>query len=184
MSTLDDFTDAYAELETRVRQAMVEHFDDLCGLCTACCCRTDICEEAAQSAFLARLLARQGLSADAMDDRFGWLGTEGCSLEFGRPPVCYAFFCDELLVRLPDEDTRLVTRVLGKLMDYIGEEAVEGCHLVDIADPGILEKLDLEPLAERLEEAEAAFEVATQFFETGRLGRSDRERLEAIPLGE
>ena len=113
MHSIDDILEPYAELERSVRSLMTELFSETCSMCTACCCRADICEEATQSAFLSRLLKKQGLTEKDMDDRIGWLDLSGCTLKYGKPPICYAYFCDQLLARLPDDDTRYATTVLS-----------------------------------------------------------------------
>jgi hypothetical protein len=182
MNSLEDFLEAYAELERSIQELMGQLFSETCGLCTACCCRVDICEEATQSAFLSRLLKRQELDAKDLDDRYGWLDQNGCSLEYGRPPICYAYFCDQLLARLPDDETRYVTRVLGRLMDYIGQKALNEWHLVEIMNSDDLMKVDFDALFMRLEEAQHAYLVIEQFVESGRLGSADRQVLDAIPI--
>ncbi|WP_372846744.1 hypothetical protein [Pontiella sp.] len=184
METINDILNPYSELETDIRGLMTQLFSETCGLCTACCCRADICEEARDSAFLAKLLERQGLKAADMDERYGWLDLHGCSLEYGRPPICYEFFCDELLARLSDEEARLAARVLGKLMDHVGQRALGGWHLVEVMEDSDLAKVDLGGLEQRLEEARAAYDVIRHYLESGRLGAADRKILAAIKLDE
>lgn len=184
MKPIKSIIEPYIELERAIRERMGDLFGETCGTCTACCCRADICEESTQSAFLSLLLEDQELSADDMDDRYGWLDLHGCSLSYGRPPVCYTFFCSELLARLPDEDTRLMVRVLGRLIEFVGENALKGWHLVEIEDAADLEQIDTDALMERLEHAQDVFHVIEQFFETGRLSADDRVKIEAIPLDD
>jgi hypothetical protein len=177
MNSIHDFYKPYAELEESVRALMTRLFSSTCGECTACCCRADICEEALESAFLSKLLKEQGLSEDNMDDRYGWLHLHGCSLKYGRPPVCYAFFCDELLARLPDDEARYAARMLGRLLHYIGKKAVGGWHLVEIMNPDDLNKVQLDELSLRMKDAQQAFQVLKQFVYAGRLTSEDREIL-------
>jgi hypothetical protein len=184
MKPLEELLNRYAELEVRVREMMSRLFSSSCGMCTSCCCRADICEEAVESAFLSKLLARQGLNAGAMDDRFGWLDVNGCSLEYGKPTVCYDFFCDDLLARLPDDETRFAVRVLGKLMLHVGTDAFKGIHLTELMDPDDLEQLDFKSIGARLTEAVAAYEVIEGFVENGRLSVADRELLDPITTEE
>lgn len=184
MNRLELFADNYSEFEERVGRLMNRLCSETCGMCTACCCRADICEEVGQSAFLSLLLRRQGLRPDDMDDRYGWLDLAGCSLNIGRPPICYAYFCDQLLDRFPDEETRQVTRILGQLLDYTGVQALNGWHLVEIKDTDDLANVDYEALSGRLEQAQAAFNVIEHYVETCRLTPGDRDILERIPLQE
>ncbi|MDZ8120335.1 hypothetical protein [Pontiella agarivorans] len=184
MLTLENLINEYAALETEIRKIMTHLFSGTCGLCTACCCRADICEEAVESAFLARLLKKQGLGEKDMDDRFGWLDLSGCSLDYGRPPVCYAYYCDELLARLPDDTHRYSAGVLGKLILHIGQQALGNRHLVEIMDPDDLEKINYDRVFQRLEEAQAAFEVIKAYLASGMLNKADREVLAVITTEE
>lgn len=137
-----------------------------------------------ESAFLSKLLEKQGLSAIDMDDRYGWLDLNGCSLEYGRPPICYAYFCDQLLERLPDDESRLSARVLGQLMDHIGRNALGNLHLVEIKNPSDLNQVSTDELFKRLEEAQAAFEVIEEYLQSNRINAANREILAHISLDE
>ena len=184
MQTWTDFYRAYAGLERAVGRLMSEWCGESCGLCTVCCCRADICEEALHSPFLARLLQAEGLSERQLDDRYGWRDLHGCTLACGRPPVCYAYFCDELLENLPDETARMALRTLGMLMQHIGEKALNGQHLVEIMDAAALQQVDCARLFRRLAEARAAFEVIEAFTRLGRLTHADRAVLGRISANE
>jgi hypothetical protein len=180
MHLIDDILKPYAELERSIQQLMTHLFNETCGMCTACCCRADICEEATGSAFLSLLLEQQDISANDMDDRIGWLDLHGCSLEYGRPPICYTYFCDELLDGLPDEEARHTAQTLGRLIHHIGKDALGDWHLVEIMDAADLEKVDSDQIFQRMEEAQSAFEVIEEYIQTGRLSASGREILEII----
>lgn len=180
MQNIFKLLEPYADLESAVRQLMSQLFSEACGMCTACCCRADICEESAESAFLSLLLKRQEIREEAMDDRYGWLDLHGCSLEYGRPPVCYAYFCNELLDALPDDEARHVARTLGRLMNHIGQQALGEWHLVDIMNEDDLERIDPEGIARRIEEAGKACAVIEDYMQTGRLTASDRAVLDLI----
>lgn len=184
MASLEQLIDSYATLEREIRDMMVELFSGTCGMCTACCCRADICEEATESAFLSLLLKKQGLGETEMDERYGWLDLHGCSLKFGRPPVCYSFYCDELLARLPDDEIRFSANVLGKLIHHIGQKALGGWHLVEIMDPADLEKVNYDRLFQRLDEAQAAFDIIKSYLGTGSLNKSERDVLAVITTEE
>ncbi len=180
MNSINDLFLPYSELETAICDLMAQLFSDTCGMCTACCCRADICEEALRSAFLSKLLSQQGLSLENMDDRIGWLDLAGCTLKYGKPPICYSYFCDQLMARLPDEETRFSTRVLGNLIHHIGKQAFGEWNLVEIQQPSDLEKVNLDQIAQRLHEAQAAFEVIQNFVHSGRLDKSDYQILSLI----
>jgi hypothetical protein len=180
MNSIEDILEPYAELEKSVRSLMTELFSESCGMCTACCCRTDICEETVGSAFLSKLLTKQDLSGDDMDDRIGWLDLHGCSLEYGKPPICYDYYCDQLLSRLPDDEARFSARILGKLMDYVGKDALGSWHLVEIMDVNDLDKVSVDTLSRRLDEAVVAFEAIEEYMQSGRLTASNHHALSII----
>jgi hypothetical protein len=184
MDDPDSFLEKYAALESQIRTHMTQLFSETCGLCTACCCRVDICEEVQESAFLRRLLIKQGRSTEELDDRFGWLDLQGCSLEYGRPPICYAYFCDELLARLPDDQSRWAVKILGRLVEYIGEDAVGESHLTEIRNVAVLEQLDFSALNLRLEKARDGLGIIEQYLETGLLSKAERDMLETFTPAE
>ena len=184
MNPFDEATEAYIELERQVARLMARMFGDLCGICTVCCCRADICEEALQSAFLSHLLRRQGLDETQIDDRFGWLETNGCRLEYGRPPICYAYYCDQLLERLPNDEARHGVLLLGHLVDHAGRNALGDRHLVEIPRAEDLEKVDFTTVLQRIGEAAVALGVVIQYLETGRLSREGRAALSPIQIRE
>ena len=181
---MTELLEAYSRLETDVRTLMTRLFSPTCGLCTSCCCRTDICEEAVESAFLSQLINRQGIKSDDLDSRSGWLGLHGCILEYGKPPVCNAYFCDDILARLPDEDARFSTKVLGKLMHHVGMDALNGLHLVHIRNREDFAQLDYDRLMIRMAETQAAYEAITTYMESGRLTTPLREKLQLITTDE
>jgi hypothetical protein len=184
MNEILEIVEPYIELETSIRELMIALFSESCAMCTACCCRADVCEETTASAFLSLLLDHQKLTDEQMDDRYGWLDVHGCMLGYGRPPVCYTYFCDDLLVDLPDDESRLVAQTLGRLIEYVGEKALGDWHLTEITDEEALEEVSVEDLLERLETALHAFEVIEEFTQSGRLSSSGRALLEQIGTDE
>lgn len=170
------FIDRYVELEQVVQQLIACRCADFCELCTACCCRADICEEALESPFLQRVHRRLRLDSD----RYGFLDTAGCTLPAGRPPVCYAFFCDELLAAQEDDFQRDLLRVLGHLVSLVGEKALGTAHLVELMDDDQLDQVDFAKLTARVDRALDAAEQIRAGMQTGRLDAAAREFLERL----
>ena len=182
MNSIDELFEPYIQLEKAIMERTSDWIHLHCGLCTACCCRADICEEALQSAFLSKLLIKQGLDETELDNSFGWLTPKGCSLAYGRPPICHAYFCDSLLERLENDPTRRVISLLGLLIYHVGEKALGDLHLTEIEDPAALEKVDFQRISKQLKEAQHAFQAIDEFFQTnGRPSPAARNAMERIP---
>jgi hypothetical protein len=155
-SRLNDLLEEYAALEHGVHKLISENCIPICELCTTCCCRSDICEEAIESPFL-RLLHKR---SDLESMRYGFLTETGCILDIGRPPVCYEFFCDELLAAQPDS----LLRILGRLPTYAGQNALGNTHLVEIMQEEKLEHLAFQHLEKQMKECFQALEIIRSFF--------------------
>ncbi|NCC51849.1 MAG: hypothetical protein EOM20_11610 [Spartobacteria bacterium] len=153
----------YARVEQDIRALVQERCSHICGLCPVICCRYDICEEVGDSPFLSLLQALY-TPDEYMDDRYGWLGGAGCLLTCGRPPVCYAFFCDELLACFEDARERYILETLGRLIGYIGDRALGRRHLVEITDREQLHKLNLKRIMKRTEEAHEVYRIIRDYF--------------------
>jgi len=162
---LDTFICEYVAFEQQLRTLMVNVCGRVCSICTARCCRPDICEEARDSTFLQLLLKRQGLSEFEFDDRYGWLGHSGCRLEYGRPPVCYEYFCNELLSAMPDNRFRDLMRQAGALPAKIGRNALGKLHLTEIINPAELNCVSFDRLSQRLEQARLQLKEIIQALE-------------------
>lgn len=145
---------AYADLEMRVRAMSTECYGEVCALCTSTCCTPDICEESVDSAFL-RALRSTYENGALFCDRFGWLTEKGCALGVGRPPVCYRFFCDEIMDSLGDRERRIIL-VLGRLMVWVGERASGSRHLVEVMDDEGLKAIRADRVIKRIEIAREA----------------------------
>lgn len=175
---LKKFLKEYAELERGVQALVSAQCCESCGLCTARCCRADICEEALDSPFLQALHGKKELDSD----RYGFLTECGCGLEIGRPPVCYEFFCDEILEAQPDELRRDVLRILGYLPTFTGENALDDTHLVEIMQVEQLDGINFQTLENQLQQSFHALEIIRTFYNDGVLPEGSRRVLERIPV--
>ncbi len=172
----------YAALEREVQLLIESRCRSICANClSACCCRADICEEAFDSAFLEKLHGEKK-STSRFSDRYGWLTERGCSLGLGRPPVCYEFFCDDVLSNLTSDTHRYVLTVLGKLVSHSGENALGTKHLIEIRDEEELEQVDFDQFLKQLNEAKSALEHIHYFYNNGELEHDGLEQLSKIEL--
>ena len=164
-SQLKHLLEKYAELEQAVQELVSAQCREVCELCTACCCRADLCEEALESPFLRLLHGRDELESD----RYGFLTETGCALELGRPPVCYEFFCAELLAAQPDDLQRDLLRILGRLLVFAGQNAHGDSPLAEIRQEEELGQIDFQRLEKQLQESFQALEILRTFYNTGAL---------------
>lgn len=172
----------YAALEREVQLLIESRCGFVCSNClSACCCRTDLCEEAFDSAFLKKLHGHEKESLQ-FSERYGWLNERGCSLTLGRPPICYEFFCDEVLHALPGEIHRYVLTTLGQLVSHAGEKAFGQKHLIEIRCDEELDQVDFENFLHQLNEARSALEHIRFFYENGELEYDGLEQLSKIEM--
>jgi hypothetical protein len=65
----------------------------VCSECTDICCKIDFCKESVDSSFLRFILDKQLLLYNETD---GWLSKQtGCMTPYGRPFICYEYFCEK-----------------------------------------------------------------------------------------
>jgi hypothetical protein len=175
---LNHLLEEYAELERGVQELVSAQCRPVCALCTSCCCRADLCEEALESPFLRLLHGRTELDSD----RYGFLTETGCALDVGRPPVCYEFFCTELLNTQPDSLHRELMQIAGRLPAYAGENAHGETHLVEIMQEEELEPLAFQRLEKQLQESFRALEILRTFYNEGVLTEQSLTRLRKISI--
>lgn len=170
----------YAALEREVQTLIESRCSMICSNClSACCCRTDICEEAFDSALLKKLHGQDRTSSQ-FSDRYGWIDERGCSLTIGRPPICYEFFCDEILNSQPDDLHRYILTTLGQLVSHAGENVLGDKHLIDIRTDEELEQVDFDYFVNQLNEARSALEHIHYFYENNELEHDGLEQLRKI----
>jgi hypothetical protein len=121
--------DNYINLEKEIQKRTNQISKRYCIQCNTTCCSEEICRESVDSAFLSLLVERQGVK---YDEHFGWLSPNGCKLNYGRPYVCYQYFCDKFE---KDEIYKASNiRLLVKEFLSIGNRVYEGAHLISIED--------------------------------------------------
>ncbi len=142
----------YAALERAVSRHMAVICKPYCAVCREVCCGPEYCCETTVSPFLTNLIAG-ARPATAFSPEQGWLTSAGCALIVGRPPVCYQFSCNKIVEALPDHHHRYHFQVLSELIPHIGKRALGSRHLVEIMDPGRLQKVKLERFEKRQRQA-------------------------------
>jgi len=179
MSTVSGIIWRYAAFEREVQLLINSRCGGFCELCTARCCKPDRCEDAFDSAFLAKLHGYK-LGTPAFDERHGWLNEKGCGIVLGRPAVCYEFFCEHVLNSQRSDMHRYVLKTLGRLVSHIGKNALGRKHLLEIQNEKELEKVPAERFCEQLNEGKSAVEHIRYFYENGELEYDGLEQLGKI----
>jgi len=177
---LKKLIERYTNLEREVQKLVREQCIGLCKQCTQHCCATMICEEAIESPFL-KMVHQQ---TDRFSHQYGFLSDTGCILPFGRPPVCYEYFCEDLIYLQPDEAHEKALRTLGALPNHSLRNALGETPLTEIMKEADFGKVDFQRLEKQLDESFLALEVIQTFYKEGTLpDEADRvlERIQFAP---
>lgn len=117
----------HIEVES-ILQSLAALQDDIpCTRCTSVCCREVMCRESVDSDFLRFVLGSlaEGYSADA-----GWyVPGSGCRLSYGRPLVCYEFFCEKF-----ESQDWTQPRQLSRALKKAYADAFAGQHMLVVED--------------------------------------------------
>lgn len=175
---LKEYIDHYTELERSMQELITELSSSLCEQCTLCCCDAMICEEAIESPFL-KLVHQQ---TDQFSDRYGFLSTTGCSLDKGRPPACYEYFCDDQFYHQPDELYAEILQILGALLSHATRNARGDSPLAEIMQKEALDNLDFKQMEEQLQESLQALEIIKAFYHDRVLTDESYQTLKRIQL--
>ena len=124
---LANLFDEYISLEIEIQKFILPISQSFCRKCLGNCCRAEICKESIQSTFLSILTEKQRIR---FDQQSGWLGPLGCRLDYGRPLVCYDFFCEDILKSHFFQTSDIQTIIKGFIS--IGNMAYGNTHLLCI----------------------------------------------------
>lgn len=123
----------YVPLEKEIQKLARQACHHYCEKCSSRCCREEMCRESIESPFLAMLVEDQGLQYET---RKGWMGPSGCMLPYGRPLVCYEFFCDNISRHQSFRDKKIIEIIND--FTAIGARARGSKHLLCIEELGII----------------------------------------------
>jgi hypothetical protein len=117
----------YLSLEKDIQKRTKQISEHFCKECTSKCCKEEMCRESIESKFLYILIEKQNVDYDRQK---GWIGPSGCRLNYGRPLVCYEFFCERILFnnnfRASD-----IQQIIKEFIS-IGNRAYGNTHLICI----------------------------------------------------
>jgi len=119
--------DIHIEVESILQSLAALQDDTPCASCTSVCCKEVMCRESLDSDFLRFLLGPrvEGYSVDA-----GWyVPGSGCRLSYGRPLVCYEFFCEKF-----EAQDWSQTKQLSRALKKVYANAFAGQHMLVVED--------------------------------------------------
>ncbi|WP_296642202.1 hypothetical protein [Thiobacillus sp. 65-1402] len=170
--------EVHIEVES-ILQSLAALQDDIpCASCTSVCCKEAMCRESLDSDFLRFLLGPlvEGYSVDV-----GWhVAGSGCRLSYGRPLVCYEYFCERF-----EAQQRAEARQLSRAFKTLYADAFAGQHMLVVEDIGRITASKLDRIHARLESLREAANAALRRVLCGKLGlqpaagpaaRAERER--------
>jgi hypothetical protein len=163
-SELCRIIEAYAAFEVEINAYAAKLWQPFCSACKSVCCKPEYCRESLESPFLARLRECYHPNRVFRSDA-GWLTETGCSLNRGRPSVCYQFLCDNILQAQVCDEQRYLMNVFSNLINHVGKRALGHRHLIAIMDCDRIEQLKYNRFAVRLNEARRAFEQLQRCWE-------------------
>lgn len=119
--------DVHLEVESILQSLAALQDDNPCARCTSVCCKEVMCRESLESDFLRFLLGPlvDGYRVDA-----GWyVPGSGCRLGYGRPLVCYEFFCEKF-----EAQDWTHPRQLSRALKALYANAFAGQHMLVVED--------------------------------------------------
>lgn len=136
--------DLHIEVES-ILQSLAALQDDIpCASCSSICCKEIMCRESVDSDFLRFVL---GAQADAYSAHAGWYAPgSGCRLSFGRPLVCYEFYCEKFVAHGWAEP-----RQLSRAFKTLYAHVFSGQHMLVVEDIGQITAHKLNHIHARLE---------------------------------
>lgn len=165
--------DDYRSLELRASELMHKICMPFCRVCPTPCCKVSFCREASESPFLAAIHGGK----PEFDDNLGYLGSNGCKMGAGRPPVCHAFVCSRILDAQPTDMHRYALECLGDLVGFVGKKVWRGKHLVEAPTADDLHDSNPVRFRDQMEIAEAALLALNAFFNQGQKMQTEELRV-------
>ena len=104
MATLEQLQERYSRIEAEITSLWPTAFRSACADCRDICCRPHMADEVLQSFWLSELANKahgKNWHLAGNNHKCAALSEAGCLLKAGKPPFCFAFYCDALLDTVP-----------------------------------------------------------------------------------
>lgn len=147
-----------------ILQSLAALQDDIpCASCTNVCCKEVLCRESVDSDFLRFVL---GSRVDDYSVSDGWyVSGSGCRLGYGRPLVCYEYFCEKFDVQEVGS-----IRQLSRALKTVYSHAFAGQHILAVEDISRISANRLRIIHDRLEALRDRANAALRLSLSERLG--------------
>ncbi|MHB1187546.1 MAG: hypothetical protein ACYCZ3_08085 [Thiobacillus sp.] len=137
--------DIHMEVECILQSLAALQDENPCASCTNVCCKEVMCRESMDSDFLRFLL---GLLVDGYSVDAGWyVPGSGCRLGYGRPLVCYEFFCEKF-----EAQDWTQPRQLSRALKMLYANVFAGQHMLVVEDISKITENKLNIIHARLED--------------------------------
>jgi hypothetical protein len=143
---LSPLFDRYIALEQQIQQMINLISGKFCAQCSSPCCEECFCKESIESPFLLELVKKQKIAYHVKE---GWMSSSGCRLKYGRPLVCYDFFCDAI-AGSPTFQATDIQEIVREFLS-IGNNALGSTHLVCINDLESISQKKIDKMLRRIE---------------------------------
>jgi len=119
--------DVHIEVESILQSLAALRDENPCASCTNVCCKEVFCRESIDSDFLRFLL---GPLVDGYSVNAGWyVPGSGCRLSYGRPLVCYEYFCEKF-----ETQDWTQPKQLSRALKTVYAHAFAGQHILVVKD--------------------------------------------------
>lgn len=134
----------HIDVESILQSLAALQNENPCASCTQVCCKEVLCRESIDSDFLRFVL---GSRVDDYSVSDGWLVPgSGCRLGYGRPLVCYEYFCEQF-----DAQEVSSVRQLSRAFKTVYANAFAGQHILVVDDISRISANKLRIILGRLE---------------------------------
>jgi len=155
--------DLHIDVESILQSLAALQDANPCASCTSVCCREAFCRESIESDFLRFVL---GPRVDAYSANAGWyVPGSGCRLSYGRPLVCYEYFC----AKYETQDVSAI-RALSRALKTVYANAFAGQHILAVEDVSRISANRLCIIHDRLEALRDRANAALRQSLSARLG--------------
>lgn len=169
--------DLHIEVESILQSLAALQDDPPCASCRSVCCKEVMCRESIDSDFLRFVL---GPLVEAYHVDAGWYEPgSGCRLSYGRPLVCYEYFCDAFQAQ---DGSQL--KQLSRALKTLYASARGGQHILAVEDIGRVTANKLNIIHGRLENLREVANAALRRALSERLGMPSNGHASGPRMGD